>query len=130
MNKIRKNLDFAAGIIAIVLGVLLVIPAVRWIIFALQFLTAGYPIVTLLLQIVSLAVIIVVLINGIKTVIKPGAGSKKFTIINIVFAGILLILNIAGRVSHLAVICAVLFYPMVICIAGQFSSSICVITEV
>ena len=126
MNKVKKNLDLACGIIAIVLGVLFAIPAVKWIIVAFQYLSSGYPIITLLLQIVALALVIIILVNGIKTVIKPGLASKKANIVTIIVAAALLILNIVGYVPALAAFLGILFYPMVICIIGFKVAQLCI----
>ena len=121
MNNVKKNLDLAAGIIAIIFAAYVAISSVVGLIGS--FMLFGYGInsvliITIVLIILSLALSIIVLINGIKTVQNPGAMSKKNNIIAIVMVAVLFILTIIGFVPSLLAIIKVLTYPMMGCIIG------------
>ena len=121
MNNVKKNLDLAAGIIAIIFAAYVAISSVVGLFGS--FMLFGYGInsvliITIVLIILSLALSIIVLINGIKTVQNPGAMSKKNNIIAIVMVAVLFILTIIGFVPSLLAIIKVLTYPMMGCIIG------------
>ena len=121
MNNVKKNLDLAAGIIAIIFAAYVAISSVVGLFGS--FMLFGYGInsvliITIVLIILSLALSIIVLINGIKTVQNPGAMSKKNNIIAIVMVAVLFILTIIGFVPSLLAIIKVLTYPMMACIIG------------
>lgn len=128
MNKVKKNLDLAAGIIAIIFAVYVAISSVVGLFGSFMLFGHGVDsvvIITIALIILSLALSIIVLINGIKTVQNPGAMSKKNNIIAIVIVAVLFILTIIGYVPSLLAIIKVLTYPMMGCIIGFKVAQLC-----
>ena len=120
MNKVKKNLDLAGGIISIVLAAIVVVASVIAVITLLiPMLSAGYfSIIPVIAILASIGLSIAILVLGVKTVKAPGATSMANNIGTIIVSAVLLVLNIIGWVPAFVSFISILYYPMLVCIIG------------